>query len=189
VVAAALVFPSRLSPADKRLLADLDDSKAAHLNHAKRLAMASHLQTIGHWGIGEASLEDIERYNIFHASFLAGRRAIAAVAETLGTEMQAELERYIVIVDGKHRISELTLIQYPHVKADGKSAAVAGASIIAKAYRDNLLMRYAEEYPGYGWEKNAGYGTPSHQEAMQTLGLTPLHRKSFKLVQQQLTLF
>lgn len=180
VVAAALMFPTLPDKTQANALADLDDSKAAHLNHPKRLALAESLKTFGYWGIGEASQQEIETLNIVQASLLASHRAIAHLASQFP---MCSPEQHLLIVDGKMRIPNLPMVQLPTIKADAQSAAVAGASIIAKAYRDSMIMEFARAYPGYHWETNAGYPTPSHQQALHTLGVTPLHRKTYKIVQ------
>jgi ribonuclease HII len=76
------------------------------------------------------------------------------------------------------------MMDVPHdtvVKGDGKYMAIAAASILAKTHRDQLMMQYAEQYPGYGWENNMGYPTKIHYEAIERLGVTPIHRLTFKL--------
>lgn len=181
IVAAALVLPSKLSPGQKKALALLDDSKAPHFTHVRRLALADTLKEIGYWGIGEASLHEVETLNVAQASLLAGHRAIMQLQQQFP---KCCLEHYLVVLDGRMTINGLTLCQWAQVKADKQSAAVAGASVIAKAHRDELVICLAQDYPGYQWETNAGYPTPSHQEALRTLGVTPLHRKTYKLVQQ-----
>lgn len=182
VVAAALAFPpSEFDTETLQALQDLDDSKAAHFNHPKRLALAQILRKTGFWGIGEASREEVESLNVAQASLLASYRAVMRLGEQFP---QCAPEQYLVLIDGKSVIRGLPFRQIPQVKADAKSAAVAAASILAKAYRDEMIIRYAQDYPGYGWEKNAGYPTPEHQQAIETLGITPLHRKSYKIIRE-----
>ena len=83
-------------------------------------------------------------------------------------------------------------LQIPHeciIKGDGKYLSIAAASVLAKTYRDNLMEEAAGKFPGYGWETNSGYPTQKHRDAIKTLGTTPLHRKSFRLLPEQLDLF
>jgi len=181
VMAAALVFPSDYDPLAEPLLQELDDSKAAHLNHSKRLRLANMLRQHCFWGIGEADREEIETLNIAQASLLASYRAIEHLKNHFP---ECPIETYTVIIDGRFRIPGLSLYQFPQVKADALSAAVAGASVLAKAHRDEWVIQLAQNYPGYGWESNAGYPTPSHKKALETLGPTPYHRRTYKTVQQ-----
>lgn len=190
VVAAALVFPPGWGHEADDALVDLDDSKASHLTHEKRVRLAKVLKSSAYWGIGEATQYEVETLNVSRASLLAGHRAIMQLA----TQFPAcNLAQHLVVVDGRQTIPGLELTQRAVVKADGRSAAVAGASIIAKAHRDTLVFELAKRYPGYQWESNVGYPTPSHQQAIADLGVTPLHRKTYKVVQaammcQQVTL-
>ena len=190
VVAAAALFPTDLSDAQKTALALLDDSKAAHLNHEKRLNLAETLKSCCYWGIGEASKEEVETLNVAQASLLASHRAILHLGKQFP---DCELKTYLVVVDGKLKIPGLPLGQRPCVKADSQSAAVAAASVLAKAYRDAMIILLAKDYPGYDWETNAGYPTPAHKRAIDTLGLTPLHRQTYQAVrmvlEQQTQLF
>jgi ribonuclease HII len=120
-----------------------------------------------------ASVEEIDQINIYWARMLAMTRAV----EALG------LEPAWVLVDG----NACPRWQRPSkaiVDGDAKCRSIAAASIIAKVTRDRMMVDYAREYPGYGWEHNRGYPTPDHRRAINDLGLTPLHRRSFGLVRQ-----
>jgi ribonuclease HII len=120
-------------------------------------------------GVGMASVEEIDHLNILHASELAMRRACEALAEVPGA----------ALIDG-HRIPPgLPCRARPLVGGDGLSLSIAAASIIAKVTRDRLMEELALECPGYGWERNRGYATRAHLEALATLGVTPHHRRSF----------
>ena len=130
--------------------------------------------------LGAASVREIDRLNIYHATVLAMQRALAKVAPALGQVP------HHVLVDGK----PLRTLGVPHtaiVKGDAKCYAIACASIVAKVTRDRLMHRLAERYPGYAWERNAGYGTPQHLAALAVQGLTPHHRRTF-CVDEQVTL-
>ena len=144
----------------------IDDSKNLPID--KRESLYSRLTKCAAWGVGIASVEEIDRINIYWARMLAMTRAV----EALG------LEPAWVLVDG----NACPKWQRPSkaiVDGDAKCRSIAAASIIAKVTRDRMMAEWAAEYPGYGWETNRGYGTPEHYRALKTLGLTPLHRRSF----------
>ncbi len=122
------------------------------------------------WGVGAASVAEIERLNIYHASHLAMRRALARI--------QAYDH---VLVDGRKIVGfEDQVGPYTSIiDGDASSYAIACASVIAKVTRDRLMARLAARYPGYGWEHNAGYTTRSHVTGLRELGLTPHHRRTY----------
>ncbi|HUE79220.1 MAG TPA: ribonuclease HII, partial [Sphingomicrobium sp.] len=120
-----------------------------------------------------ASVEEIDRLNIFWARMLAMARAVDALG----------VEPAMVLVDG-NRCPRWERPSVAIVAGDAKCRSIAAASIVAKVTRDWLMADYAREYPGYGWETNKGYCTPEHQRALAALGLTPLHRRSFAPVRQ-----
>lgn len=131
------------------------------------------------WKVIEVSPEEIDEVNILNASFLAMHRAI----DGLGTKPE------LLLIDG-NRFPKYH--KTPHeciVKGDGKYMSIAAASILAKAHRDRMMRTAAQQYPGYGWETNFGYPTKKHREAIRNLGITPLHRKSFRLLPEQMELF
>ncbi len=179
VVAAALAFPSTACKQDFDTVLSLDDSKAPHFNHEKRLALAECLKAFSYWGIGEASQAEIETLNIAQASLLASHRA---VEQLLSRHPDCDPDSFVLVMDGKLKIKSLSMHQVTQVSGDKLSAAVAGASILAKAHRDAMMIDLAEQYPGYHWETNAGYATPAHLKAIEELGVCPLHRKTFKYV-------
>ena len=120
------------------------------------------------YGIASASAEEIDTYNILNATFLAMNRAIA----------QLDMHIELALVDG----NTVSGIQYParcFVGGDGRSAAIAAASILAKVSRDRYMCAMAEQYPQYGFEKHKGYGTKLHYEALRAYGPSPLHRCTF----------
>jgi ribonuclease HII len=119
--------------------------------------------------VAEASVEEIDRLNILGATFLAMRRAIAL--------LDPPPDR--CLVDGNRPIPELVCPQEPIVPGDRQSVAIAAASILAKVTRDAQIVQLADRYPGYDLAANKGYGTATHRAALQTLGPTPLHRRSF----------
>lgn len=183
VVAAAYCFMVPPCVETHPILTSLDDSKAAHLNHRKRVALAQTLYQTGAWGIGEASPEEIASLNIVKASLLAGYRAI----EHLLTQFETmQLKTSLVLMDGKQTIPHVRCPQKAVVKGDSHSAAIAAASIIAKAERDTRLIAWSQDYPEYGWDTNAGYPTPQHQQAILDHGISPLHRRNYKQIRDWL---
>ncbi len=124
------------------------------------------------FSVAEASVAEIDQINILQASLLAMRRALDGLARSPG----------FVLVDGNRLPANLPYPAKPVVKGDDRCLSIAAASIIAKVTRDRMMTALAAEFPGYGWENNAGYGTKQHLEALQTLGVTPHHRVSFKPV-------
>jgi ribonuclease HII len=163
VVAAAVILPARLPPL---LLSHLDDSKK--LSAKKRETLHAVIVDCAQVGIGRAEVEEIDRVNILKATFLAMRRAV----EGLGVTPDHAL------VDGNQN-PLLPCQTLCIVKGDGRSLSIAAASVIAKVSRDRAMEALAEAFPGYGWERNAGYGTAEHLQAIRHLGVTPHHRKSF----------
>ncbi|SJZ48397.1 RNase HII [Cetobacterium ceti] len=123
-------------------------------------------------GIGIATSEEIDEINILNGTFLAMRRAI----EELKTKIEVIPK---ALIDGNHKIREYSGEQEPVIKGDGKSLAIAAASIIAKVTRDTMMKEMAKEYPEYEFEKHKGYGTKKHREILLEKGPTPIHRKSF----------
>jgi ribonuclease HII len=144
------------------------------------------------FAIASASVEEIDTINILEADFLAMRRALQALgmpglAETdpeLPVEVRGQFpskSTVLVAVDGNLKIKGLDQqCQIPVVKGDGLVASISAASILAKVFRDRYMDQLALKYPGYGFEKHAGYGTEFHKEAIRKLGLSPVHRKTFR---------
>lgn len=127
-------------------------------------------------GIGEASAKEIDDINILNASFLAMSRALEAT----------KIKPNMLLIDGNR---EPKIFQCPVkavVKGDAKSYSIAAASILAKVYRDRLMEKLAEKYPGYGFDKNAGYGTKAHIEGLKRYGITPEHRQSYAPIREML---
>ena len=146
----------------------IDDSKNVPIE--KREALYAKLVKCSAWGVGIATVEEIDEINIYWARMLAMTRAV----EALG------LEPAWVLVDG----NACPRWQRPSkaiVDGDAKCRSIA---IIAKVTRDRMMVEYASSHPGYGWEHNRGYPTPDHRRALRELGPTPLHRRSFGLVRQ-----
>jgi ribonuclease HII len=164
VVAAAVI----LDP--NRIPEGLNDSKK--LSAKKRDALFDVIKAQSIYCIAEASTQEIDRLNIYHASHLAMCRAVAGLAQL----------PCHVLVDGNKIPGELNRPATAVIKGDGKSQSIAAASIIAKVTRDRHMSALAQQHPQYGWEQNAGYPTKSHISALEQHGVTPHHRRSFKPV-------
>lgn len=167
--AGAVVAAAVAMPLDKRPIPGVRDSKTLSAAQRERLARLI-LRRAVRVGIGAASVGEIDRLNIYHATVLAMRRAVA----------RAGAHDY-VIVDGR-RIRGFEEHAGPYravIDGDALCYAVACASIVAKVTRDRLMRLLAERYPGYGWDHNCGYPTPDHRAGMTEHGVTPHHRRSF----------
>jgi ribonuclease HII len=171
VVAAAVV----MAPGCHRI-PGVRDSKTLSMAQRERLAPIIRRRAVA-VGVGAASVREIDQLNIYHATHLAMRRAIARIG---GHEH--------VLVDG-NRIAgfEAQVGPYSNI-VDGvaKVYSIACASVVAKVVRDRMMTRLAARYPGYGWEHNQGYATRDHRDAIRALGLTPFHRRSFLALQRTL---
>ena len=179
VAATAWLDPERC-PA--QLLRGLDDSK--RLSPARRAALFELLEDsaargAAALGLGEAGVAEIDRANILQASLRAMARAAADLATRSGRAPEAAL------VDG-NRLPDLPCPAEAVVGGDGLSLSIAAASILAKVTRDRQMADLARAHPGYGWERNQGYGTAEHRAALTRLGVTPEHRRSFRPVREAL---
>lgn len=160
VVAAAVI----LRPED--IPDGLDDSKK--LAAARRAALHDRLRDCAEIGVGIASVEEIDEINILRAAHLAMVRALGQLGEICHA-----------LIDGNMIPDGIACRAEAVVKGDGRCLSIAAASIVAKCVRDAIMVDLAQQYPGYGWETNAGYATRLHQEALRNLGPTPHHRRSF----------
>ena len=160
VVAGAVIL------CEKKIPRGIDDSKKLTL--ADREFLYDKITTRCHWGVGIASVEEIDTHNILQATKLAMVRAF----EALGLMPDAAL------VDG-NQPPALPCKVHALIGGDGLSLSIGAASIIAKVTRDRMMCELARAHPGYGWERNAGYGTAQHQKALASLGLTIHHRRSY----------
>jgi len=162
VTAAAVI----LNPDD--IPEGLNDSKK--MTAKKRDALYDEILAKADCCIAHATVQEIDEINILRASHLAMTRAIAGLTKAPDH----------ILIDGNMIPRGLTTSAEAVVKGDGRSLSIAAASIIAKVARDRIMGDLAIDFPGYGWEKNAGYGTKQHLEALRALGVTPHHRRSFK---------
>ncbi len=148
----------------------INDSKK--LSEKKREILFDVIIENCYVGVGIVTEKEIDKYNILNATFMGMRKAIEDIIED-----GASFEK--ALVDGNHKIREYSGDQIPVIKGDGKSLAVAAASIIAKVTRDRIMVRYSEIYPDYGFSKHKGYGTKEHREAILENGPCKCHRMSF----------
>ena len=169
VVAAAVI----LNP--EKIPANIDDSKA--LDEDSRAFLYRRIMKVAIVAVGIADVDRIDRENILGATLWAMAQAVSQLGEA----------PKLVLVDGD-KTPRIPMSVRAIVKGDSKCLSIAAASIIAKVTRDRLMMDFARDYPGYGFERHKGYGTPEHQAAIAKLGVTALHRRSFRPVQLALGL-
>ena len=168
VTAAAVVLDLSMLPVG------LNDSKKLSL--ATRTRLEAEIAATARVGIGHAEVEEIDRLNILRASHLAMERAVAALPVAPDH----------LLIDGNLIPAGLTGPAEAIVKGDGRSLSIAAASIMAKMCRDRIMVDLAQQHPGYGWERNAGYPTAEHRARLKSHGVTPFHRRSFKPVHEML---
>ncbi|MFN0220085.1 MAG: ribonuclease HII [Hyphomicrobium sp.] len=169
VVAAAVI----LDP--ERIPANIDDSKA--IDEDGRAFLYNRIMKVAQVGVGIADVERIDRDNILGATLWAMSEAVAALGQA----------PKLVLVDG-NKAPRLPMLARTIVKGDAKCLSIAAASIIAKVTRDRMMMALARDYPGYGFERHKGYGTPEHRQALARLGVCAEHRRSFRPTQLALGL-
>jgi ribonuclease HII len=172
VVAAAVIFPER------RRLPGLTDSKQLTEKQRNEYDAAIRECAVA-WAIAAVDVETIDRINIRRASLLAMRMAVEQLAAT------AELVPDYLLIDGRDTI-EWPCAQQAVIGGDARSISIAAASVLAKVHRDRLLVELDAVYPGYGLARHKGYCSAEHMEALKRLGPTPLHRKSYAPVAQQM---
>lgn len=180
VYAAAVLFRQGETPlevTDSKKLSEARRNQAAALIHAERLVC-----------VAEASVDEIDQINILQASLLAMWRAVEGLRAKLPASEQESSFSWPVVVDGHMKIPRLDLRQpqVTLVKGDLRCAPVSAASIVAKVARDNLMKESATGFPGYGFEVHKGYLTPTHKQALASLGPCELHRKTFAGVKELL---
>jgi ribonuclease HII len=168
VVAAAVILP------EKHSIQGLVDSKVLTAHQREALYKEIIEQSID-YSVARASVAEIDQYNILQSTMMAMRRAV----------MGLKIKPDFVAVDG----NRLPKWEYPSeavVKGDGRVEVISAASIVAKVVRDAEMLEYESQYPGYGFAKNKGYGTAQHMEALKRLGATPIHRRTFAPVSENL---
>jgi ribonuclease HII len=173
VVAAAVILPPDLTCEGGLPVTfpqGVRDSKTLTLKARERLEVEVRNVAVG-IGIGVVEVEEIDQINIYQAGMKAMRLALAKLSVTPEH----------VLIDGRS-LKELSCPQTTFIKGDRDVYSIAAASIIAKVYRDTLMMRLDKQYPEYGFARHMGYGTPGHRDAIRRLGPSPVHRRSFRLL-------
>ena len=164
VVASAVILNPQNIPVG------LNDSKK--LTAKRRVVLDTALRQSAEFAIAEASVAEIDEINILRASHLAMERAVAALKPAPD----------YLLIDGNLIPRGLKIASQAVVKGDARSVSIAAASILAKNWRDQVMVDLAQQHPGYGWDTNAGYPSKQHRDALRNLGVTPHHRRSFKPV-------
>lgn len=155
---------------------DLNDSKQLTAQKREELRKIIETEALA-WSVVMVDAEEIDRINILNASIQGMKRALDNLA----------LRPRHILVDGNKfspYLDPRKQMQIPHttvVKGDATYMSIAAASVLAKTHRDELMLEYASKYPGYGWERNMGYPTKEHKIAISNLGISPIHRKTFKM--------
>ena len=166
VYAAAVILKKSI---DKKILKD-----SKKLSKSKREILSKYIKKNSVWAIGKASVKEIEKINILHASLLAMKRAI----------MKLKKKPSLVLIDG----NKLPIIKNYKlnsvVKGDQKIPSISAASIIAKVSRDKMITNLGKKFREYNWDKNCGYGTKQHLKAIKNLGVTSHHRKTFSPIKK-----
>lgn len=171
VVAAAVILPKRYRHKI------LNDSKQLTKAERDTLRVDIERDAIA-WAVAEVDHEEIDRINILNASFKAMHLAVDKLL------VRPEL----LLIDGNRFKPYCDVRHECIVKGDEKYLSIAAASVLAKTHRDELMLKFAGEFPGYFWETNVGYATEAHREAIKQLGITKLHRRSFTLIPEQLVI-
>jgi len=167
VVSAAVILNDKIN------LKPIKDSKK--INFENRLKIAQYIKENSHYAIGIASVEEIFDINILQASLLSMKRAINKLPK----------KPELILIDGPFAPSGIKNYK-TIIKGDAKIKCISAASIIAKTYRDLLMIRLSKKFTHYAWERNFGYGTKAHIEGLEKFGITSHHRKGFKPVHKML---
>lgn len=171
VVAAAVILPEDFWHPD------LNDSKQVSEKKRGQLRLVIEQQAIA-WAVARVEAPEIDELNILRASILAMHKAVA----------QLKFSPEFLLIDGNRFYAYPGISHRCVIKGDAIFASIAAASILAKTHRDEIMNQYHQQYPHYQWDKNKGYPTEAHRQAIRLYGDTPLHRKSFKLLDEQLSL-
>ena len=163
VIAAAVILDRKNIPEG------INDSKK--IPKAKRILLAEKIKENSIYAYGAASEIEIDEINILQASLLAMKRASDGLSVVPKT----------TLIDGNFK-PDIKKNTISIIKGDSKSVSIAAASILAKVYRDEIMLKYSKQFPEYGFQTNSGYGTKEHLSALKNYGITPIHRKSFKPV-------
>lgn len=172
VVAAAVILPGKYRHKE------LNDSKQLSKKKREKIRVDIERDALS-WAVGLVDNHEIDQINILNASYLAMQRAVD----------QLTLRPELLLIDGNRYKPHNEIPFECIIKGDGKFLSIAAASILAKTYRDDYMEEIGATYPEYGWNTNAGYPTTVHREAIRSIGTTPFHRMSFRLLPNQLELF
>lgn len=153
-------------------------SDSKKLSPKKREFLSEYIRGSCLWALGEASPAEIDELNILQASLLAMKRAVHSLLMSPQFSALSKSE-ILVKVDGNFLIPDLGLEQQAVIGGDSLVQEIAAASIVAKVYRDQMMVKFAEEHTGYGLAQHKGYPSPAHKKALVELGPTPIHRRSF----------
>lgn len=171
------VFAAAVILDERNPISGLDDSKK--LTDKKRVLLRAEIEEKAlSFGVAMLTNQEIDQHNILRASFMAMHRAI----EKLSGEPE------LLLIDGNRFIPFKKIQHECIVKGDAKYQSIAAASILAKTYRDDFMRNLHEQYPHYGWDHNMGYPTVAHREGIKQYGITPFHRLTFTLLNDQLSL-
>ena len=151
----------------------LKDSKK--ISFKKRIEIAEHIKLNSIYAVGMASVDEIMNLNILQAALLSMKRAINKLS----------VKPELILIDGNFAPKGLTNFQ-TIINGDKKVKSISAASIIAKVYRDDLMIKLSERFQNYAWERNFGYGTKAHMEGLKKFGITSHHRKGFKPIHKML---
>ena len=172
VVAAAVILPKGYRHAL------LNDSKKVSLRNREKLRIDIEKDALA-WTVANVSNDEIDRINILNASFKAMHLAIDRL----------KITPELLLIDGNRFTPFDGLDHVCIIKGDGLYLSIAAASILAKTHRDEYMSSLSDRFPGYSWHTNVGYPTPGHRNAIKKLGVTPYHRRSFRLLPNQFNLF
>lgn len=171
------VFAAAVILDPQKPIVELDDSKK--LSPLKRLALRERIEKEAlAFAVAQVDPGEIDEINILNASFLAMHRAIK----------QLNIVPDLLLVDGNRFRKYMEIPYQCIIKGDGIYSSIAAASILAKTYRDDYMLKLSSRFPAYGWDTNKGYPTLKHRDAIKRHGITPHHRKSFRLTDEQLTI-
>lgn len=171
------VFAAAVILSEDRPIRGLNDSKKLSEKDRNELRLEIEEKALS-FGVAQLTNQDIDKYNILKASFMAMHAAL--------DKLKPEPE--LLLIDGNRFIPYKKIRHECIIKGDGKFQSIAAASILAKTYRDEFMRNAHEQFPQYGWDKNMGYPTSAHRAAIQQYGPTALHRLTFTLLKEQLSL-
>jgi ribonuclease HII len=171
------VFAAAVILDESRPIRGLDDSKKLTEKQRNELRLEIEERALS-FGVAKLTNNDIDKLNILKASFMAMHAALDKL----------HIEPTMLLIDGNRFIPYKKIKHECVVKGDGKFQSIAAASILAKTYRDEFMRDVHEKYPQYNWAQNMGYPTKAHREAIKQFGATPLHRMTFTLLNEQISL-